>query len=88
MIIGGIVVLFIIIFAIVSMTSEKFKCTSDSGSITLMYNDSSLVGYTTVNHTFEFDEQQEYAEEIGIDAYLEEFEMAYELIYDGTCEVK
>ena len=49
MIIGGIMVALVlvgvIVFVVVSMTSKKLECKSDIGNITLMYTDKTVTGY-------------------------------------------
>lgn len=89
MIIGGIVVgaiiLFVVIFFIISGTSKKLVCKSDEGNITIMYNDKTLKGYTAKNMSYKFDEQKEYAEQIGVDAYLEEFSLWFSNNTTGSC---
>ena len=90
MIIGGIflgiIVLGVVIFVIVSVTSKKMVCKSDEGNITIMYNDKSITGYSTKRITYNFDEQQKYAEQIGIDAYLDEFATWFSNNTTGTCK--
>ncbi len=89
-IIGGIVValilLGVIIFAVVSMTSKKMTCKSSKGNITIMYNDEKITGYTASGMTYDLDQQQAVAELVGIEAYLDEFEDWFADNTDGTCE--
>ena len=88
-VIGGIVllvvVLFITIFAITSATSDKLKCKSKEGNITLMYNDKTITGYTANNISYDLDVQKKLAEEIGVEEYLEEFTEWFEENTTGTC---
>ena len=90
MIIGGIVVVIFIIVAvvllIVSATSKKMVCKSDEGNITLMYNDKTITGYAAKGLTYDLDSQKEYAEQVGIDAYLEEFATWFSNNTSGTCK--
>ena len=92
MIIGGIVlaliILFIIIFAYTALTSKKLKCKSDEGSITIMYNNKTITGYTAKNMSYDLDGQKEYAEQIGIEAYLDEFSEWFKTNTTGTCQNK
>jgi len=92
MIIGGIVVgfavLFGIIFAITSLTSKKLVCESSEGKITIMYNDKTLTGYTANKVSYDFDGQKEYAEQIGVKAYIEEFSELFSSKSTGSCKVK
>lgn len=90
MIIGGIflsvVVLAIIIFFIISMTSKKLVCKSPEGNITIMYNGKTVTGYIAKNMSYNLDEQKEYAKTVGIEAYLEEFKIWFQTNTSGTCK--
>lgn len=89
MIIGGIflflVILFIILFLIISATSKKLVCKSNEGNITIMYNDKTISGYTANGLSYDLDGQKKYAEEIGIDAYIEEFSTMFSNKTAGSC---
>lgn len=89
MVIGGIVVgifaLAAIIITVVSINSKKLECTSNRGSITIMYNDDTINGYATNGLSYNLDDQKAYAERIGIEAYLEEFIDLFESNTGGTC---
>ena len=89
MIIGGIVVglvvLVVIIFFIVSATSEKLVCKSNEGNITIMYNDKTLTGYTATGLTYDLEAQKAYAEQIGVEAYLDEFSTLFSTKTTGSC---
>lgn len=88
-IIGGIVVgavvLGVIIYFIVSVTSKKLVCKSDQGNITIMYNDEKLTGYKASGLSYDFDGQKEIAIAIGVDAYIDEFSNWFSLNTTGTC---
>lgn len=90
MVIGGIVVaivvIVIIIFVFVYSTSEKLVCKSEEGNITIMYNDKTITGYTANGISYDLDGQKEYAEQIGIDAYIEEFSRYFSNNTTGNCE--
>ena len=90
MVIGGIVVfvgvLLFIIFTFVSSSSDKLVCESKEGDITLMYNDKEIVGYTAKNITYDMEQQKKYAEEVGIDSYMDEFTAWFESNTSGTCK--
>lgn len=90
MVIGGIVValvvIIVIIFIFTSMTSEKLVCKSEEGNITIMYNDKTITGYTANGISYDLDGQKEYAEQIGIDAYIEEFSQYFSNNTTGSCE--
>lgn len=93
MIIGGIVlgliVIGVIIFFLASANSKKLVCESSSGNVTIMYNDDSLTGYSTLgNLTYNYDQQSEYALEVGVDNYIAEFTTWFSTNTDGTCTQK
>ena len=90
MIIGGIVVFFVVlglaIFIGVSATSKKLVCKSSEGNITIMYNKKTLTGYTAKDIKYDLDAQKEYAEEIGIDNYIDEFSDWFSTNTTGSCK--
>ncbi len=88
----GVAIFIAIIVAIVLYvigTSKKFVCTGDQGSITLYYKDGKITGYKGNGYSYDLDEQQEIAERIGIDTYLEEFNSWFLAnSTNGKCEKK
>ncbi len=72
-IVVGVIIIGVVIYLIVSLTSKKMVCTSNEGKITIMYNDKTITGYTAKNISYNMDEQKAYAEQVGIEAYLDEF---------------
>lgn len=70
MVLGGIffaiVVIAVIIFAAVSLTSKKLKCESELGTITIMYNDKRLTGYTAKGFSYEFDAQKKSLKKLAL----------------------
>lgn len=81
----GIIILVIIVFSVISATSKKMVCKSDEGNITIMYNDKTLTGYTTNGISYDYDGQKEYANQVGVDAYLTEFATWFSNNTTGTC---
>lgn len=85
----GLIVLLLIgifgIIGIISDSSNKFVCTSKKGNITLMYNDEEILGYTASGITYDLDQQKEYSKQVGVEAYLEEFNDWFEKNTSGTC---
>lgn len=88
----GIIILIVVItilgILITSASSKKLVCTSNEGNITIMYNDSELKGYTAKGLEFDFDEQKNIADDLGIDAYLEQFDSWFQENTSGACEQK
>ena len=90
-IIGGVVVgfviLFVVIFSITSASSEKLVCKSEEGNITIMYNEKGITGYTASGMSYDLDEQKEVAKEIGMDAYITEFDNWFKSNTSGYCTI-
>ena len=87
-IIVGVVVLVIAIITIVSATSKKLDCVSNQGHVTIMYNDNTIVGYTATDMAYDLDQQKLYAEQIGIEDYINEFTNWFSTHTDGVCTRK
>lgn len=84
-------VVFIIIFGLgiyflIFTTSKKMKCTSNEGNITIMYNDEKITGYNAYGIEYDLHGQKEYAKQIGIDAYLDEFATWFSENTTGSCQ--
>ncbi len=83
----GFVTLGCVIFAIVSLTSHKLRCTSSRGDITIMYNDEQITGYNAKNISYDMDGANDYVKEVGgIENYLIEFNDWFVENTSGTCE--
>lgn len=82
----GIIILFASVFFITSITSEKLVCKSNQGSITIMYNDKTIKGYTAKGLAYDLDGQKKIAEEIGIDTYISQFNEWFTSSTNGTCK--
>ena len=76
---------FLAIFSITSSNSDKLVCKSKEGNITIMYNDKTLTGYTANGISYDYDGQKEYADQVGVDAYLTEFATWFSNNTTGTC---
>lgn len=87
-IVVGVVVVGVIIFLIVSATSKKLVCKSDEASITIMYNKDNITGYKASGLTYDMDGQKKYAEQVGIEAYIDEFSTWFSNNTTGTCTKK
>lgn len=87
-IVAGIVILFVVIFSLVSANSNKLICKSNEGDITLMYNDSAITGYSTVGMSYDMDQQNTIASRVGIDNYISQFKTWFEKKTSGTCTIK
>ena len=88
--IGAVVILIALalfgLYKYVVNNSSQMICTSNEGDITIIYNDDMIIGYTANGFTYDLDGQREYAEKVGIDAYLEEFNAWFENNTTGTCK--
>lgn len=81
----GIFAIAIIVIAVVSVTSKKLVCESEEGNITIMYNSKTIKGYRATNMRYDLEGQREYAEEIGIEVYLDEFDEWFRNNTTGKC---
>ena len=82
----SITILGIIIFAVVSATSKKLVCKSNEGNITIMYNNKTITGYTANGIEYDLEGQKKYANQVGIDTYINEFSTWFDNNTTGTCE--
>lgn len=82
----GFILLGVGIFFAVSATSNKLVCESDEGNITIMYTKKQITGYTAKGISYDLDGQKEYAEQVGIDAYIDEFSEWFSNNTTGTCK--
>lgn len=67
--------------------SKKLVCVSNEDNITIMYNDSEIIGYVANGISYDLDGQQEYAKNIGIEKYLIEFSDWFKNNTTGTCTI-
>lgn len=88
----GVIILGVIIFVIVSAiitnvanNSNQLVCESSRANITLLYNDSELIGYITNNMNYDLSDEKSEAKSIGLDNYLQDFSDWFSGYYDGTC---
>lgn len=84
--IGSIIVLGVIVFTVISLTSKKMVCKSEQGNITIMYNNKTITGYTAKGISYDFDEQKNLADQIGSEEYLNQFKSWFESNTTGTCK--
>ena len=75
-----------IIFIIYNTASRKMVCESKQGDITIIYNKKSVTGYKSSSITYNIYEQREYADEIGIENYLDEFSKWFNENTNGVCK--
>lgn len=84
-IIGGVVILGIIAVIVTTLKSNKMVCKSDEGDITIMYTSKGITGYAANGISYDLDGQQDYAEQVGIDTYLDEFATWFSNNTTGSC---
>lgn len=85
---GGLVLFTCSIFLVVSDASNKLECKSEEGNITIMYNEEDILGYTASKMSYDLEQQKDYAKQVGIEAYLDEFNTWFEKNTSGTCTRK
>ena len=84
----GLIIIGIVVLLVIFSKQDKMICKSNEGSITIMYNKNGLTGYQTTDMTYKFEEQKEYAKQIGVDAYLREFNTWFINNTTGSCTIK
>ena len=72
----------------VANNSDKLVCNSNVGKITIMYNEKTINGYIADGISYNLDEQKKYAEQIGTDAYVQEFTNWFRTNTGGTCTIE
>lgn len=87
-VIGCVAIAVVALFFLMTANSQKLICKSSEGSITILYDENSINGYTVVNMSYDLDAAQEYAEQIGVEAYLDEFELWFSSNLNGSCTRK
>ena len=87
-VIGAAVVALVVFLVITYFSSDKLVCKSNEGDITIMYKNGKISGYTAINIDYNLSEQQQVAEDIGIDEYLKQFDLWFRSNTTGTCEDK
>ena len=81
------IILVVIVFSLISASSEKLVCKSSEGNITLYYNKSSINGYKASGINYNLDQQKEIASQMGIDEYLSEFSTWFSSNTTGSCTI-
>lgn len=87
-IVVGIIVLLVVVFSLVSLNSNKLICKSSEGNITIMYDDSTINGYTASGISYDLDQQKIVSDQIGIDSYISQFSTWFETKTTGSCSIK
>lgn len=80
-----VIALVALVFGLVSANSNKLICKSNEGNITIMYNDKEITGYTAKGMSYDLDGQKEYAKQVGIEKYLDEFMVWFSTNTTGSC---
>lgn len=69
-------------------TSKHFVWEAEIGNITLLYDDNTINGYFTSGISYDLVLQQSYAEQIGVEEYLKDFETFFQTNMNGSCHKK
>ena len=92
MIIGGVVVVLLVcaggFIYYQFQTSDQFVCESESGTITLLYDEDSINGYMANGISYDLEAQKAYAKQVGIEVYLKEFNEFFQANMNGNCHKK
>lgn len=68
--------------------SKKLVCKSPEGSITINYDDKTLIGYTANGITFDLEGQRKVSDVLGTDGYADSFTEWFTSNTTGDCEKK
>lgn len=52
-----------------------------------MYDENRITGYTAVGINYDLDGQKKYAEQVGVEAYINEFATWFKNNTSGTCTI-
>ena len=74
------------VYTYMDTATKKMECVSNIGSITITYNKKTITGYKADKLTYDLYEQRTYADEVGIKAYLDEFETWFKNNTQGSCK--
>ena len=91
-----IIIIVVVVIALIAIglvfllnRSKKLVCKSEEGNLTLIYNDEEIIGYTATGRlSYDLDGQKAIAKRIGIEAYMNEFEIWFKTNTTGSCERK
>ena len=86
-IIVGFIILFVMLFFNIFSDSNKLVCKSDEGDITIMYDESQIIGYVANGISYDLDSQKEYAKKVGVDTYMIEFNNWFISNTSGICSI-
>lgn len=72
-------------FMMTLFASNKLKCKSNEGNITLMYNDNTVTYFLTNDIYYDLDSQKAMIEKIGINDYIDNFSNWFSGNTSGKC---
>ena len=84
----GIIGLLVFIAVNTFSSSDKLVCKSTEGSITISYDENTIIGYTASGISYDLEGQKKIAEQIGVSEYIEEFDKWFQKNTSGSCENK
>ena len=77
----------IIALSIVKVSSNKILCKSDGKSLTVYYNNETIIDYSAKNINFNMDIAKNAISTVGVDNYISSLETWYELSASGKCKI-
>ncbi len=90
-IIGGVLVAIIamifIAFAIIRTSSNRIECKSEEKSLTVYFNNETIIGYSAKNVNFNIDTAKNTVNLSGIDDYVSTLQTWYETYVGGKCTI-
>lgn len=85
----GVVILSVVVMVVLVLTNnngnKELICQSNMGNITLTYNNTTIIGYTAKDYSYDLLAEKARAEEIGMSKYIDEFSNTFNTNTFGTC---
>ena len=67
---------------------NKLICTSETAKITIYYNATTLTHQESEKMSYNFEDQKSYAELVGVNQYISEFQNMFKNNFNGECEIQ
>lgn len=78
--------IFVLIFIASTNSTKKMVCEAPNVNITISYDDKGITGYSSYGMGYDLEGQREYAQKVGLEPYLLEFEEWFKAsTKDGIC---
>lgn len=79
--------LFLMMITFFTKDSKELICKSEKGNITIRYNTNGIISYKASDMSYDLNGQKKYAKQVGMDAYVSEFNTWFVTNTAGTCTI-